>query len=606
MYKARLRLWGFYKNISKRDWQNFAIMRSQREAIGKPFSRVEMHGKIKSEHDFRKYLQLHKFSEAAFVREALALTTREPCLFQYRDPPPPLGEPLPTAGSISQPPIHADQIRQAQADIHTCSTTPSTCYNTGSPRDASSYPPVIGSAFSSTRQETTYLSNDRYHSAAASSSTMIDQSEQDNVFRFRGEYPFHGDVSIQGAATHKFGPGILEYTGPIHPDLPDAIPVDPYEMVLPRYLSQVIEPEAGVMPVGPPYSEFGGMLGQILKPGSMDIADMKATDGADGHRAFMTDTIMACISAESKEFSICGKWIENANLGLGRMCNSRDRLLLVTLSTALVWLEVHDEGDTDGSIGIAEALMREFSQVANHTLGPDDAICVILQWMTAAAGKKLATCPIDSERLQQVWTSCRDVLGWQHPNTIVALYCLSHHLITVDKKYAEAEAHLRRAHEAAMNIFGVSHLQSLNILATLSRAQLRQGDLFGASETMQRCIEHEPLGQNHPHRLMLQQRMAIIYKRRGMLEAAEDLYWIVVEGRAATLGPKHKATKTACERLARILQDAGKWESTQDKLEKILSDPQVAVSAYENWWYRMVKHGQNTQVPRAMSEEMEY
>ena len=606
MYKARLRSWGFYKNISKKDWQNFAIMRNQREAIRKPFSRVEMHGKFKSENDFRKYLKLHNVSEVDFIREALALTPREPCNFQYRDPPSPPGEPLPTAALISQHVIHADETQQAQADIYTRSANPSTSHNASSPPVASSYLPEIGSTLIAPRQETSYATNVGYHSAATSGPTMTDRTEQDNPFHFHRTYPFHGHVSIQGAATHDVNPRDTGLAEPIHPYWQDTVPVDPYEMALPRYLSQVIEPEAGVMPVGPPYSEFGGMLGQILKPGSIDIADMKATDGADGYRAFMTDTIMACISAASKELSLCGKWIENANLELGRMCNSRDRLLLVTLSTALVWLEVHDEGDTDGSIGIAEALMREFSQVANHTLGPDDAICVILQWMTAAAGKKLATCPIDSERLQQVWTSCRDVLGWQHPNTIVALYCLSHHLITVDKKYAEAEAHLRRAHEAAMNIFGVSHLQSLNILATLSRAQLRQGDLLGASETMQRCIEHEPLGQNHPHRLMLQQRMAIIYKRRGMLEAAEDLYWIVVEGRAATLGPKHKATKTARESLVKILQEAGKWEFARDKLEKILSDPQVAVSAYENWWYRMVKHGQNTQVPRAMSEEMEY
>ena len=105
---------------------------------------------------------------------------------------------------------------------------------------------------------------------------------------------------------------------------------------------------------------------------------------------------------------------------------------------------------------------------------------------------------------------------------------------------------------------------------------------------------------------MLLRRMAIIYKSRGDLEEAEDLYWIVVEGRAATLGPKHKATKTAHKRLIQILQEAGNWESARDKVENILSDPQMAVSAYENWWYRMVKHSQRSQEPRAMSEEMEY
>ena len=606
MYKARLQSWGFHKNVSMKDWQNFAVMRNQREALGKPFSQVEMHGKIKSENDFRKYLQLHNFSEKDFVRDALASSTREPCRFQYRDPPSPLRALLPTPGSISQHIIQTDQTGQAQADVHTNSADPGTSHNASSLPAASPYLPDIGSTLAATEQESSYVSNVRYDSAATSSSTMINQTDQGNAFHFHGQSSSNGYASIRGAPTHDVNPRNSTTAGPTHPEWPDTIPLDPYGMALPRYLSQAIEPEAGVMPIGPPYSELGSMLGQIFKPGSIDIADTRSIQGAEGYHAFMHDTIMACISAESKELFLCGKYIENANNTLRRMCNSRDDLLLVTLSTALVWLEVHDEGDIDGSIGIAEALMRDFSRGANETLGPDAKVCVILQWMTATAGKKLPTCSIDSEKLQEVWTAFRDVLGCQHPNTIVALYCLSHHLITVDKKYAEAEAHLRWAHEAAVKVFGVSHLQSLNILATLSRAQLRQSDLDGALVTLQSCLEHEPLGQNHPHRLMLLRRMAIIYKSRGDLEEAEDLYWIVVEGRAATLGPKHKATKTAHKRLIQILQEAGNWESARDKVENILSEPQMAVSAYENWWYRMVKHSQRSQEPRAMSEEMEY
>jgi hypothetical protein len=596
MYKTRLSSWGLCKNVRKKDWQDFAIMRQQREATGKPFDRVEIHRKMKSEKNFRDYLKHQNVSEEEFVREAIASSRKVPSHILYRDSPSPVVAAASIAESRARQGFHADKPHQVETRKETNSMYPSLL--TDEAPLVPAYLPALG-AVNSPGRETAGASHSMQYGASLSSSADIDQSEWNNPFNFQGDASFQGQGPCQGT-TYDRNSGLQGYTTP---NWPNALPLTPYTMPLPNYLSQVIEPEAGVMPVRPSYNDFGGMLGQILGPGFQETAVGDSSDGSRGYHAFMSDTIMACISAASKEFTLCAQWLEKASLELVHMCNSPERLHLAMLSTVLVWLQVHDQGSADGSIGIAESMMRQFTRTAISVLGEDASVCLLLEWMTAVAGKKLADCRITSDMLQQVWVEYRNVLGPQHPNTIVARYCLSFHLINVNKSYAEAEDHLHWAHEAAIKVFGASQLQSINILATLSRAQSRQGNLTGALETIQRCVKEEPLGQNHPHRLMLLLRMAIIYGRLGLVEEREKLYWIVVEGRAATLGPLHESTTSAYNSLVRILQEAGKWDSAKEHVEKLLSEPHVAVSEYETWWSRMAGHGQSSR--RSFSEETE-
>lgn len=598
MFKTRLSSWGLSKNATKEDWQAFAILRHNREAIAQPFSRVEMHKKIKSEKDFRNYLRHHKISEEDFVRESLASSIRLPSHIRYCDPESPVFEAAQAAGSGSQQLMHPDQPHQGQTTIGGESLGPGLFVGTIPVR--SSYLPAMDIQANHMAQDSTRACDTLYLGAAPAGSFSIDGNGRGGASIFPRLVPFSEPAAL-GAFTDE-RPGSTEY---IPSARPNPISFTFGRMTLPSYLSQAIEPEVGVMPVVPSYNNLGGMLGQLLSPGPSGMSVLGVDNESGRYNAFMFDTMMACISAAAKEFLVCGQWLHQASLGLRRMCSSLDHLLLPTLSTVLVWLQVHDEGGTEGSLGIAESLMREFSRVAADELGRDASLCRILQWMIAAAGKKLETCRIDSEMLQQVWIEYRNVLGYEHPSTIVALYCLSFHLLKVNKSYMQAEIYLRRAHEAAVKVFGASHLQSLNILATLSRTQSRQGNLEGALDTIKKSVNEEPLGQNHPHRLMLMLRMALIYGRMGKVEETEQLYWIVVEGRAATLGPQHKSTKSAYASLVHILRNAGKWEFSKERVQRLLSEPQVAVSAYETWWHHMVEQGSGAQQQRASSEETE-
>jgi hypothetical protein len=602
MYKTRLSSWNICKNIKRKDWQGFAVMRHRREASGRPFGRAEIHGKIKSDKDFRDYLKLQNVSEDDFVREAIQSIKSVPAHILYQDSPlSPVGaSSIRTSRAESE--MYADQSQNVKATHETISMDPF-LLGGGAPL-VPIHLPAVSSAVSHFEQQITGVIDAKEQEAPSSKSVTSDTPEPYGGPSIHRILPLQEQATFQGGLTYgaTFN-GDSRLLGDVPSNQPYPVFRTPYTMELPNYLSQAIEPESGVMPVRPPFSDFGGLLGQILGPGFQDAAAGNFGDETGVYHAFMSDAMMASISAASKEFSICGQWLEKASLGLQHMCNSGNHVQLVTLTTLLVWLQVHDQRSADGSIGIAESMMREFSRTASHVLGEDDPVCLILEWMKAVAGKKLAECRVTSDMLEQVWAGYKNDLGCQHPNSIVALYCLSFHLININKEYPEAEARLRLAHEASVQVFGSSHLMSLNILATLSRAQSRQCNLVGALETIRRCVGEEPLGQHHPHRLMLLLRMAIICGRLRMLKEREELYRIVVEGRAATLGAHHETTKSAYKSLVQILQDAGKWDSAKEQVEKYMSEPHLAVSRYETWWCRTVEQSQNSRGRRSASEE---
>jgi hypothetical protein len=215
---------------------------------------------------------------------------------------------------------------------------------------------------------------------------------------------------------------------------------------------------------------------------------------------------------------------------------------------------------------------------------------MLLEWMTAAvAAGKLEACRIDSARLRQLWQGFNDALGEEHPHTIVALYCLSFHLMFADKDFAQAERYLEYLCVVSARVFGSFDVQTINTLATLSRAQHRQKKYLLALETIDRSLIAAPLGLNHPHRLELLLRKALIVWKLNRMDEMEELYWIVVKGRVATLGIHHKTTVAAHNSLVDVLHWNGTWEARKDDAHRLLVDPQVSVSDYESWWRRVVE-----------------
>jgi hypothetical protein len=183
-----------------------------------------------------------------------------------------------------------------------------------------------------------------------------------------------------------------------------------------------------------------------------------------------------------------------------------------------------------------------------------------------------------------------EALGSQkHGHTIVALYCLCFHLIFADKDCAQAERYLEYLCVVSADVFGPYNIQTINILATLSRAQQRQKKYLAALETINRSLVAAPLGLNHPHRLELLLRKALILWKLNRMDEMEELYWIVVKGRVATLGIHHKSTIAAHNSLVDVLHWNNNWQARKDDAHRLLVDPQIGVSDYESWWRRVVE-----------------
>lgn len=265
-----------------------------------------------------------------------------------------------------------------------------------------------------------------------------------------------------------------------------------------------------------------------------------------------------------------------------RMCQFHSPAVLTAPSFVLTWLLVHAEGS------FPEKIMAASLAAATEALGPNNPVNLLLEWMTAAAARdKLRTCRIGVKELRTVWQGFHHTLGEAHGHTIVALYCLSLHMILADKQFSEAEQYLQKLSLVSTNVFGLSCVLTINILATLSRAQHRQGKYLLALATIDRSLAAAPLGLNHPHRLQLLLRKALILRRLDRWEETEALYWIVVRGRMATLGWQHKDTIAAHNSLVWVLQEqTGNWEARRDDVQRLLVDPQVSVDEYESWWRR--------------------
>jgi tetratricopeptide (TPR) repeat protein len=290
-----------------------------------------------------------------------------------------------------------------------------------------------------------------------------------------------------------------------------------------------------------------------------------------------------------------------ASTSFRQMCVLQSPFILTAASTMLTWLLVHAEGS------LSERVMRTSFQVATEALGCQNPASVLLEWMTAAAAAdKLKVCRIDSARLRQLWQGFNQALGEEHGHTIVALYCLSFNLMFADKNFAQAERHLEYLCVVSARVFGPDDIQTINILAALSRAQHRQKKYLLALETINRSLIAAPLGLNHPHRLELLLRKALIVWKLKCMKEMEELYWIVVKGRVATLGIHHRTTIAAHNSLVDVLHWNGTWEARKGDAHRLLGNPQVSVSEYESWWRRVVEGSRADQnQDRASSEEGE-
>jgi hypothetical protein len=272
-------------------------------------------------------------------------------------------------------------------------------------------------------------------------------------------------------------------------------------------------------------------------------------------------------------------WLNTTFAGFRQLCYQSRDIALIAASTMLTWLQIHVNEK------IAEEIMETTYSAAREVLSPNHPISLLLEWMLlAVSAQDLSSSKYDFSVLRRLWFSFLQENGNQHYHTMVALYVLCFHLLLVDKSYSEAENHLEHLVTTSIQVLGPFQVFTVNVLATLSRAQLRQNKLELALVTIDRALAAAPYGLNHPHRLELLLRKAIILWKLNRRTETEDLYWTVARGRIATLGVHHEKTLAAHGRLIDVLQLNGTWDAKKDNVHNLLIDPDMAVKEHEAWW----------------------
>ena len=297
----------------------------------------------------------------------------------------------------------------------------------------------------------------------------------------------------------------------------------------------------------------------------------------------MDASTCALMYAEEGNFDLVSMCATQIDSSVRRMCRLNNSLLLSTINTILVISRVRHEGS------FPQSLIRIIYHATIEELGEGSSIGLLIDWMSEAAGGKLSHLRVESTALEKVCESISQTCGKAPGHSIVATYCLSFQLI-LEKAYWKAEEKLAHLYDMAIQELGPDDLQTISILATLSRAQSRQGKYHLALLNIERSLQRTPfvLGPSHPHRSELMLRKALICGKLGLMQEMQDLYWNIVKERTATLGAYHVSTQKAFDSLVCILQENGNWESHKDKAQRLLTEPRVAVVADGTSWQAMM------------------
>ncbi|KIW69104.1 hypothetical protein PV04_04999 [Phialophora macrospora] len=580
LYKEQLRAWGMGKNATRDDWLAWAKLYLEERAITSSSEiYIQVHNKIRRIQELRRYLKNIGEREEAFFDEAMRSQAPVPQHIHICNP----------DGSVAMNTKPSEPQCQAAVSVPRKEISPRQRV-TRSPNDSSDVslqeatPSIITryvvdevqatereSAPPGFQQPLEYSHQRPQRSASLFAEKMVETSGSfdatDTGFLFdRVDAQDQTDRFDHLSSFNSFQCVAAGDVSAMHQNLGDA----------PK---SYVEQDTFLTPV--PIDAF--------EQGQSPLPISHAVDAQHTYTAACM--IAAMLGAAGRKDKMEG-YLEHASGCFRQMCRFQSPAILTAASVVLTWLLVHAEGS------LSERVMAASLMAATESLGLNNPVCELLEWMTAAAARgKLRTCRIASSQLRHIWHGFCQTLGIAHGHTIVALYCLSMQLILADKAFAEAEQHLRDLAPISANVFGSSCVLTINILATLSRAQLRQGKSVLALESIHKSLAATPLGLNHPHRLELLLRKALILRTLDQWHETEELYWIVFKGRVATLGWQHSDTSAAHDSLVWVMKEkTGSWEAKKGEVHRCLVDPQVSVTDYESWWRRFVEENRATKI----------
>jgi tetratricopeptide (TPR) repeat protein len=312
----------------------------------------------------------------------------------------------------------------------------------------------------------------------------------------------------------------------------------------------------------------------LLSSAAQDTMVLPSTTEGHGKAwRWMAYCFSACVYMNWGDLKLSTESLSNASAEFEEMLLKNDRLTLMSLNLMLTMLHMHDQGSIAGSI------VRSALEVAERVLSTHDPIRATIAWMVTVADHTLQKGGRDGEvllKLEEINRAFERDLGAANPTTIASRYNVAW-MLCRESEWEEAEHMLYTLYETCSSSLGPIHIQSLMVLSTLSRAQSRQRNYSAAMRTIEKAIHdsESTLGCNHPYRLELKRRLALMYRDIGEKEQMEELYWDVLKGRIKMLGPQHGYTAGAKEDLEGLLKELGKWNedgSTQWSIDKLFEN----------------------------------
>jgi CHAT domain-containing protein/Tfp pilus assembly protein PilF len=181
---------------------------------------------------------------------------------------------------------------------------------------------------------------------------------------------------------------------------------------------------------------------------------------------------------------------------------------------------------------------------------------------------------------QKLEAAVKARFGTDHPNYAVALNTLAI-VYRAQGKYAEAEAHNKRALAIAETKLGKDHPEVATTLSNLALVYEAQGKYVEAQALHKRAlaINEAKLGKDHPGTATTLNNLANAYYQQGKYADAEGLYKRALAIKEAKLGKDHPDVAHSLNNLAALYEAQGKYADAEGLHKRALAIREKALGA---------------------------
>jgi tetratricopeptide (TPR) repeat protein len=574
MYKSRLKSWGFHKNVSEKDWQAAAVMREKRQIEGIETIAFKIHGRTKTVRDLDQHIAVRcRTSVQEFVATAQAEGITASSSIQCVSP-------IDAESEESRPSSGSSAGQPPSSSSYTIGAAPKWTPSSGStgsqpqrqniqiqlgyvempPTEylkptSHSMVPVLAAAMPNLTQET---SGERGGNGIYGANDY--EGQQSDCDYIQQELGMMTALTYRPDAVRAAFPGLQDSDG-------WELVSKPEPTAEPKLCPKCQHPCRGHSPLPKivlhsSSSEFGQMLHyQPLPP------ELTPLPGSEKAATYKACCYAACIYGGQEKFELLAKSLKQGDETFEEMIRENNPLVLLSVLLALTVLHAHNRGT------MAASIIRSAYNVINEILGEYNPMTLTMEWLTYAAGQKLADCRIKASQLREVKMAMEQTFEPEHPHIIVVTYCLAFQLIR-DKAYDEAEEMLVRLVDTCRRKLGQRNLQTVSTLNALGRVQKHQKRYDEAITTLRAALDLHPLGKNHAYQLDSLKELARLYRINGQQDLMEPIYWRVLAGRIKTLGKTHSFTESARLDLVRFLKNTGRWHEVgmEEKVQRLFDE----------------------------------